>query len=350
MSRFCAIYRNSKLRGSAVLPIAIVFCISLCIARERWGGREGGRWGSSPDSIGKQSSQEAQKLLMLTTQRSGSTWLSSSLNSPSSKISGELMIHYSWKNASVKSSVMWEEYLQDLNRAFQLAGNQSDYAKVHDLDVLKNASWVETKINLIGFKLMYDQIPYHLLGKFVNHINENNILVVHLIRDATLLKLLSRLEQSGPPHVSNESEVKERTANLDLTTMRSEILKRIDSIPMMETEVRFFSSLISSFVKTRTIEIVYEDVSGPFGNYYLQTLFQFLGIDFGSKFTSGLQKIHNLDCDVVLPDWDRIAQIRGTKSEIACYKLRRNTSKLESTIERFLDLNSSLKSCETEGR
>ena len=96
--------------------------------------------------------QCSKKYLLLTTQKSGSTWFCSVLHEqmgmscggkPNVKLNtpvSELLIQYSFKNSSEMARVTWKQYKDDLDQAF---------AQVCEYNPATS----------IGFKLMYNQIP-----------------------------------------------------------------------------------------------------------------------------------------------------------------------------------------------
>jgi len=133
------------------------------------------------------------RFILLTTQRSGSTWTCSLLHEqkgvscggrPSEQHLGplsELLIKYSWKteNGSI-ANVTWQEYKQDLDKAFS--------------EVCQH----NPKIS-IGFKLMYDQIPPQFLEdrKLEKYLKDNGVSLIHLVREAKILVAASTSDVVG---------------------------------------------------------------------------------------------------------------------------------------------------------
>jgi len=125
------------------------------------------------------------KYILLTTQRSGSTWTCELLDQqnglacgvPRAKVQNkaELLIKYSFKtNDGTISTVEWSTYKQDLDAAF-------------------NEVCRTNPATSIGFKLMYNQIPPQFMadGSFESYLKEYGVSILHLVREAKILKLAS---------------------------------------------------------------------------------------------------------------------------------------------------------------
>lgn len=123
----------------------------------------------------------------MSTQRSGSTWVCDLLNKQDGIACGgkmsnkmnkrisELLINYSYmtKKGKIKT-VEWSRYQKSLDNAF---------AEVCQ----------ENPALSIGFKLMYNQIPPQFMkdGTFEEFLRKNKVFIVHLVREAKILKLVS---------------------------------------------------------------------------------------------------------------------------------------------------------------
>jgi len=123
------------------------------------------------------------RYILLTTQRSGSTWFCDILNHqediacggcPNIKKKGyesELMLKYSFADTP---NVKFSDYVTDLERAFDEACCKGSALS-------------------IGFKLMYNQIPPQFLedGKLESYLREHNVSIIHLVREAKILRMVS---------------------------------------------------------------------------------------------------------------------------------------------------------------
>lgn len=143
------------------------------------------------------------RFLLFSTQRSGSTWLCSLLNAQDGAMCGipklryELMMEYSGLRAAHKvfSQTQWEKDADKYFQRLRDAQNQS-------------GSRLSNKQSAIGFKLQYDQVaPDH--ERFVDYLQRNNIAIIHLVREASILILASRKQfESTRPHMTNATEAK----------------------------------------------------------------------------------------------------------------------------------------------
>ena len=170
-----------------------------------------------PNNYSQQQTSEfeqcSKKYLLLTTQKSGSTWFCSvlheqmgmscggrpdvNLNTPVS----ELLIQYSFKNSSEMARVTWKQYKDDLDQAF---------AQVCEYNPATS----------IGFKLMYNQIPPKFIKdrRLQTYFEENGVNLIHLVREAKILVLASQhdVRERGFHHSTNSSSSKPQdTSPLD---------------------------------------------------------------------------------------------------------------------------------------
>eukprot|EP00814_Leptocylindrus_danicus_P019949 CAMPEP_0116014484 /NCGR_PEP_ID=MMETSP0321-20121206/6297_1 /TAXON_ID=163516 /ORGANISM="Leptocylindrus danicus var. danicus, Strain B650" /LENGTH=335 /DNA_ID=CAMNT_0003484129 /DNA_START=224 /DNA_END=1228 /DNA_ORIENTATION=- len=150
------------------------------------------------------------RYLLLTTQKSGSTWFCSVLhqqngiscggrpsryNTPSS----ELLIKYSIMSRRGNiQNVTWPKFQADLDDAF---------AEVCEFNPATS----------IGFKVMYDQIPPQFIrnGNFEKYLKDNQVQIIHLVREAKILVLASKydaIERGGVHHTTNSSMLKETSS------------------------------------------------------------------------------------------------------------------------------------------
>jgi hypothetical protein len=113
--------------------------------------------------------------IILTSQCSGSGWLVSSLDTRPDLIwQNEMLIDYS-SNETKWQTVSWEKYRTDLEQALSSADDHDDV------------------VEMIGFKLMYDQIPQHLYAKFANWLYEKQVHVIHLRQRCAAIAFASQI-------------------------------------------------------------------------------------------------------------------------------------------------------------
>ncbi len=155
-----------------------------------------------------------QKYVLLTNQRSGSTWTCNLLDLQNRVTCGgtemyqgivripELMIqkHSSLINIEVK----WSDYKTNLTRAFQNAMDANEYCNSESNPSMRAAA---------GFKMMYGQIPNQFIkgGEIFDYFAKNNIAVIHLVREAKILRLASMKQTRDiagqEPHAIDASAV-----------------------------------------------------------------------------------------------------------------------------------------------
>jgi len=116
----------------------------------------------------------------------------SAYNTPS----GELIMRYSkLSNQGKIRDVTWEEYQNALDKAF---GEVCEY----------------NPATSIGFKVMYNQIPPQFIEdkRLQTYFKENNVRVIHLVREAKILKIASGHDVKARGghnhhHTTNSSEI-----------------------------------------------------------------------------------------------------------------------------------------------
>eukprot|EP00890_Picochlorum_soloecismus_P003322 jgi/Picsp_1/3991/NSC_01503-R1_---NA--- len=266
-----------------------------------------------------QVTRKTKRAILISTQRSGSTWLASSLNSANSRFASELMINYSYLSKSDTAQITWDKYKVDFENSFARVCDEGEvFGSAHAID---NSPVDCGQASMLGFKLMYDQIPMHLRKSFFSFIGQEEITMIHLIREATLLKIFSRLENSGPPHLLDKKMTDIRNdPNLAINVSRK-LSQSLFLIKELEDEVIYFSTELSVFAKN-FVQVLYEDLTGTSGELFLKNLYNRLELDYTSRFRSNLKKIHHVGCDQALPGWEHHTEIIGKLTEAACYKIR----------------------------
>mmetsp|Transcript_1292 Transcript_1292/g.2745 ORF Transcript_1292/g.2745 Transcript_1292/m.2745 type:complete len:255 (-) Transcript_1292:8-772(-) len=230
------------------------------------------------------------KYLLFTTQRSGSTWLCDVLNRQSgvacgvpkshsdpdhSSLVSEMMIAYSFlrTHAVVKgfegydySNITWARWRADFEAQFARLAEQGRNGTV-----------------AIGFKLMYDQVPPRLVIPFVEYLARENIIVIHLEREAVLLTMASRYDlQQEParPHSTNSTSaarLRESTPllNISFDRLKNDIEEMIATHIEWKTRLRYAPGV-------RYFHIGYEQLVGPVAENYLRSIVAFVlesGVD-----------------------------------------------------------------------
>lgn len=183
---------------------------------------------------------QIQKYILLTTQRSGSSWACSMLDWQNSISCGsgstidrntgnrasELLIRYSRiQDEEKRRNITWSRYREDFVKAMldaQSAAQEEPCITTSSENTALAGSEPSScvvsgnKTAAVGFKVMYDQIPRQFVGhdgQFARFLKENDIAVLHLVREATALTIASgrnNKEQKGKlhkMHTSNSTEM-----------------------------------------------------------------------------------------------------------------------------------------------
>lgn len=205
-----------------------------------------------------------QKVILLTSQVSGSTWLSSLLDSnPMMEFQTELFIQYSTMKADQWDAVKWNQYSRQLSASFQPKSSST--------------KWV-------GFKLMYNQLPSQLLPQFAIWLNEQQVFVIHLKR-ASVMRVASHLQKRARVRRTGENLSHYTNASISVIANYTDPLlsfhavKDWKQIRWMEQQVTDMSNYLQIHAPlARVMEVNYEDLDGPNSVHWLNSIHGFLGI------------------------------------------------------------------------
>ena len=261
------------------------------------------------------------KCIILTSQCSGSTWLYRSLDSmPSIHFSGELLIRYS-RNRSLYETVEWSTYVKHLNSAF--------------------AS--ERRPDLIGFKLMYDQLPARFYSYFVSWLEKENVTLLHLRRCAILAYVshVQKIKRGGLTHITNSSELlvaQNKTQPLKFDRWMLDAAKDLEHKQQQITKyLKVFASRVP------VLEVRYEDLDGPFQVLWFGAILSFLQVPSNSfeiraRLKSGTTlKVGSRTCGSRIRSLD-LAAIGNLESGAQCAALKILAGELLSENEANLFL------------
>jgi LPS sulfotransferase NodH len=243
--------------------------------------------------------------VVLTTQRSGSSWLVDLLNDHPAVTAYAEMFRVTDTTVSDYGATEVPRFEAMVSRAnFStskvLAGRRHAY--------LRGLEQAHPGVQAVGFKLMYDQTRDHpgLLSLLVLH----RARFIHLVRRDLLGGILSfdRAEQRGRWHYHEGDAIPSARVRADT----SDLLRRLDE---REGEIQRFRRRLRR-LPSRVLEVAYEDLSERHDDV-LQRLLQFLGvapaqIDLTSTLVrsapeSSVKALENLD--------DVRATLEGTRFE-----------------------------------
>jgi LPS sulfotransferase NodH len=259
------------------------------------------------------------KGIILTSQCSGSTWLVSSLNKrPDVTWKDEELIKYSL-NDTLLETVSWDEYQSNLESALSADNGET----------------------MVGFKLMYDQIPQHLYAEFANYLDEKQVHVIHLRRRCVALQFASQMQKAlrrekigkSADHFTSKEMVDALPSVPKIPLQRDQGLRRIKNLE--RNQVIFARYLRTT--RAAVFEVAYEDLDGLYGAKWFNGLLGFLGLVGEISQESDMIKVGSRLCE------DRInglgnndyENLTGLMSRVECYKLRVEGNK-ESASALFL--------------
>lgn len=86
-----------------------------------------------------------------------------------------------------------------------------------------------------GFKLMYNQIPPSFVEQFIEHVINRGIAIVHLVREATVLRIASQKQsRSRIMHTTNSSVVAQ-TSKVDLMSWDATTISQVRALESQDT-------------------------------------------------------------------------------------------------------------------
>lgn len=237
------------------------------------------------------------KFIVLTTQRTGSSWLIDLLsNHPEISAYGEIFINRipnrenPWVKGLMPPISFYEFKQNNCERHFLVI----NYLRYLDKMVFGN------KAN--GFKMMYNQLGRNT--ETILPLIFNNFRIIHLIRKNILDIIISRkhLHTKGMKHfVNDEQKNKIRTVSLNPDTI-------IQEIGNIERKVDFFRKLLF-ILPLRTLTVFYEDLVKE-KETTLNKIFKFLNVN-GNIIISKtrFRKIHTIAKSDLIENFDAIQKI-----------------------------------------
>ena len=265
--------------------------------------------------------------LLFTSQRSGSTWTCQTLDAQphvacgasnsrkqatwkSTGTTAEMMILYSHgpllKRNMTHAEVSWDVWVNDANRAFQLLQKE-------------NCQGILTR-RAVGFKLMYDQVPEHLISNFLEYVAQHNITVLHLVREAVILRLASHAQTSVSQsnNASFVATLRYQKWNPKDPSLVVDQIKRTESVDAAWRRLLLFNPLIKYHY------VSYEQLTGPWKQMYLEELIRFTGVEANAAalVPHELVQLHEGTCSERVHEYANFATLLGeTQTTAACAML-----------------------------
>jgi LPS sulfotransferase NodH len=239
---------------------------------------------------------------LLTTQRTGSSWLTTLLDShPEADAYGELFL------AAEDSRPPWGAQTMDRFGSFRSAapgrGQRSGRPGV-TFAYLDRLFASNPTVRAIGFKLMYDQAARH--PEALVYCLRKGARVIHLVRTNVLDVLISRelMLARDTPHATAERELTAVRVVLEPDTIR----RRLHAL---EAQTAFFRQLLR-VLRFRHIEVRYDTlVSDPDA---IQPVLRFLDLPADTALHSPLVKISDGKQSELVENYDAVAHaLRRTR-------------------------------------
>jgi len=180
--------------------------------------------------------------VVLTTQRSGSTYLVRALNShPDITCYGELFISRE-THRHVGGDRRFFHYLDESYTRRLL----HPFRRRHDIDAFLREMLVARGAGRVaGFKLMYDQLEWHLRA----WITDNPVSIIHLVRGNCFSSLLSR-------EVARHSGVAHTSTGVDIRPFSIDIRRFLPMLEDISTNIRNYRVMLEKFPSV--CEVTYE--------------------------------------------------------------------------------------------
>ena len=230
--------------------------------------------------------------VVLSTQRSGSTWVVDMLEShPRVVAYSELFMHGgegSPKWGGEKDLPYWQTYSRGKNRL----------AKPYWLwKYLGQAYRERDGIDAVGFKLMYSQLT-RISRPLMPSLWMKRVRIIHLIRRNALDVVLSKeagAARGGRLHAHEGNNVEPVRLNLDTDTLLRRMTLHERAIA--GARVRF------KRVGLPYMEVVYEDLAADESGF--ASLFEFLGVE-PAPVTSSLQKLNSTSHEALIENYGEV--------------------------------------------
>lgn len=278
------------------------------------------------------SSSSCQKYVLLTTQRSGSTWTCNLFDLQKDITCGgteiykgivripELLIQYSSKSSEEQKAIQWTEYEQDFTKAMQNAIDANPAC------ASPSSSSPSTESAAAGFKLMYGQIPPKFIrrrGEIFEYFAKNDIAVIHLVREAKILRMASMEESNalGPqPHSIDQSFVEQFRKKTQPFSWDETTINDISADEMKDASLEIslsFKPNLKYYRLSYDKMLLEDDLIFQFNQIFvfLKTTQKYSSVNLDSK----LLKLQESTCRARVKNYEEFRKrIIGTRTAAAC--------------------------------
>lgn len=228
--------------------------------------------------------------LIVTSNDSGSTWVCNLL-SQTTTCGGEVLIELSHK-----PNVTWAEWSQAADR------------------------WFDAQRGVAGFKLMYYQMP-RSLSKFYEYVVDRNLDILHLVREATVLRLAPDLHRYGrvrSAELAVELQLKTRQWTPKLKGLKAKV-KWLEGLDKIWTNR--LARLAVNYLYVSYENLLLQPTCGT----YRRDIVRFVNPAGDlSKKNSTLYRTHDITCEARIAGYATkvAALLSGTRAHQACAMLR----------------------------
>jgi hypothetical protein len=276
------------------------------------------------------SESSCEQYVLLTSQRSGSSWTCQVLDAQDGMVCGrkpnaiespaegkvqEMMIKYSPSQLMphqnlTHADVSWGMWEADLNQTFSTLREEGC------------AGHAGSGSATVGFKLMYDQVPYHLVPQFLLYLRKHKVTVLHMVREASVLRLASSGQSHGLMHSNDANEVASHEADPWEWHEKTE-----DNIRAIERLNEAWANLLRLNPKIRYHYVAYEQLISPQRDAYFRELALFAGapgpiLSPFENVPGELVALHEPTCEQRVKKYAQLAdRLAGTRTLVACLTL-----------------------------
>ena len=231
-------------------------------------------------------------------------------------------------------SLTWETYLNRMLSAFPTPKENTKY---------------------IGVKMMYNQIPPQLMKNFASWLNEEQVTVIHLRRLTAAIQFESQVSKIQRVILSKGTDKHIGHCHVGTGCNRTKTAKvefgDSSVCPNWEMQVRtleenqdYFTDYLRVHASMApTLEVIYEDLSGPYGDRYLDGVAAFMGfgnVERGQQTEKSPVKAGKLTCEDRIdglggPEYPLLANFH--RSRVMCLSLSNQVNRrIESNTNLFL--------------
>jgi LPS sulfotransferase NodH len=241
--------------------------------------------------------------VLLTTQRTGSSWLITLLDSdPSIAAHGELFLRSGepyppWGARNVKRFSHFSDRLRRKERGFP---------RLRTFAYLDHLYQSDCDAQSIGFKLTYDQLVRH--PEILFYCVKRGVRVVHLVRRNLLDIVISRelMKQRGVAHATSEHDRRLLRANLNVRTLYVRLWNLDLQMSFCRTSLRT--------LRVANMEIAYEELLSE--RSALGSVLEFLGLaaDGADRLTSPLMRLSDKTQSELVENYAAVSRaLNGTR-------------------------------------